>query len=239
MEQNDYIPRQSGKFDAWQNNFVAYAEAHAKDLGLSDEDIDELIEYRNNWEKRYGQLTAARDAFGEAAQHKAAAQSDLTALIRTFAARIQQAAGTTDAMRAALGITIRDPVPTRVRLPGSEPLVSVDTSERLRHTLHFVDSATPTRKAKPYGVMGAEVWVFVGDATASQVEDVEITPAGASSIRRSLQPFKFAKIATRTPTVVEFDGDYAGRTASYLLRWLNTRGQPGPASAVASATIVG
>jgi hypothetical protein len=29
-------------------------------------------------------------------------------------------------------------------------------SQRLQHTINFTDSATPTRKAKPAGVLGAE-----------------------------------------------------------------------------------
>ena len=33
--------------------------------------------------------------------------------------------------------------------------------QRLQHTIHFADEATPTSKAKPAGVMGAEVWVKV------------------------------------------------------------------------------
>jgi hypothetical protein len=40
-------------------------------------------------------------------------------------------------------------------------VVAIECGERLRHTIHFTDSATPTRKAKPAGVLGAEIWVSI------------------------------------------------------------------------------
>lgn len=232
MRNSDFLPDAAGAFDAWQENFVAYAVAHSKELGLSVEDVDELVERRNDWKKRYGQLAAARAAYAEAAAAKARAMKDLKSQIRTLTSRIQDSAATTDAMRAALGITIRDSVLTPVDVPTSVPVVSVDTSERLRHTLHFSDSQMPTRRAKPKGVIGAEIWVQVGEAaTTSQITNHQVTNA--------LDSFTFVKLATRTPALVEFSGADAGQMASYVLRWVNTRGERGPLSAVATATVGG
>ncbi|HPF37335.1 MAG TPA: hypothetical protein P5081_13215 [Phycisphaerae bacterium] len=225
----DYLPRSGGAFEAWQRNFVAYAVANAKALGLSDGEVTKLQERSVTWQKRYTNLTAARAAYGEAAAAKSRARSDLVALVRPMVARIQDAGATTDAVRAALGITIRDAAPTAADAPSSAPVVSVDTSERLRHTLHFTDSAMPSRKAKPKGVIGTEIWVYVGDADTSQVANRDIA--------NGLDDYSFVRLATRTPVVVEFGGPDGGRTASYVLRWVNTRGEPGPLSAVATATV--
>jgi len=41
------------------------------------------------------------------------------------------------------------------------------------------------------------------------------------------------------PPVAQFDPADAGKTAYYWLRWENTKGEIGPWSAVASATITG
>lgn len=237
---HDYIPKAGGAFDAWQENFVAYAVDHSKVLGLSGEEAAELRERSIVWQKRRALLTAARAAYGEAAAEKANAKSALVSLVRQVAARIQDAPSTTDTMRAALGITLRDSVPTAVELPSSVPVVSVDTSERLRHTLHFSDSQMPTRKAKPKGVIGAEIWVQVGEAaTPSQIANRNIASSPASAIPGALDPYSFVKLATRTPAVVEFTGADGGKTASYVLRWVNTRGERGPLSAVARATVGG
>ncbi|MCB9853514.1 MAG: hypothetical protein H6819_10495 [Phycisphaerales bacterium] len=229
MRTTDFMPDAGGAFDAWQENFVAYAVAHSKALGLSDGDVEKLQEQSVTWQKHYAGLAAARAAYAEAASAKALAMKALKSQVRSLVARIQDAESTSDAMRAALGITIRDSVLTPSDVPTSVPLISVDTSERLRHTLHFADSRMPTRRAKPKGVIGAEIWVHVGGATPS------IDPPSTGS----LAPFGFVNLATRTPAVVEFGGADGGKTASYVLRWVNTRGERGPLSAVASATVGG
>ncbi|MCB9855089.1 MAG: hypothetical protein H6818_05325 [Phycisphaerales bacterium] len=229
---HDYIPKAGGAFDAWQTNFIEAVDQFAKVLGLTDDQVTELKQTGKTWEKRYAELETARAAYREAAAGKAAAKDAYVALIRKYAASIQQNANATDAIRAAFGLTIRDTTPTAVEAPSSAPVVSIDTSERLRHTLHSSDAAMPLRKAKPAGVIGAEIWPQVGEvATTSQIANRDIT--------NTLDSFSFVKLATRTPAVVEFTGADAGRTASYVLRWVNTRGDRGPLSAVAQATVGG
>jgi hypothetical protein len=78
---------------------------------------------------------------------------------------------------------------------------------------------TPTRKAKPAGVMGAEIWVKIGPP---QVDPSELT---------------FLAVDTRTPPTTDFDGADGGKQAHYMLRWVNTRGETGPWSETATATI--
>ncbi|MCK4341087.1 MAG: hypothetical protein KAY37_05110 [Phycisphaerae bacterium] len=50
---------------------------------------------------------------------------------------------------------------------------------------------------------------------------------------------QFLLLSTRTPAVAEFTGPDGGKTAHYMLRWLSTRGEAGPWSETASATIEG
>jgi len=129
----------------------------------------------------------------------------------------------TDAQRAALGITVRDAEPTPTGKPTTRPLVTVDFSKRLRHTLRYADESTPTRRARPFGVIGAEIWVklaVAGDPAPSDPDELT-----------------FLQLSTRTPAVAEFTGADGGKTAHYMLRWLSTRSEPGPWSETASATI--
>jgi len=80
----------------------------------------------------------------------------------------------------------------------------------------------PTSKAKPAGVRGCQVGVKIGAAP----------PASASDLQ-------YLATDTRTPYVAGFDQADAGKTAYDWLRWENTKGETGPSSAVASATITG
>ena len=99
-------------------------------------------------------------------------------------------------------------------------MVTVDGGQRLLHVIAFADEATPTRTAKPKGVMGAEVWVKVGEP--APVDESELT---------------FLALDTRTPYTAKYVGADANKVAHYMLRWVNTRGQKGPWSETASATI--
>ncbi|MDP1660620.1 MAG: hypothetical protein Q8L55_01785 [Phycisphaerales bacterium] len=68
---------------------------------------------------------------------------------------------TTDADRATIGITVRDTSKTPSPMPTSAPVAQVDSGQRLTHRLRFTDAAAPTRRGKPPGTIGAEVWVKV------------------------------------------------------------------------------
>ncbi len=67
----------------------------------------------------------------------------------------------------------------------------------------------------------------VGNAVAPRADPPRADPA----------EFRFVTLATRTPALARFGGADASKTAHYLLRWLSKRGDPGPWSDTASATI--
>ena len=81
-------------------------------------------------------------------------------------------------------------------------------------------AGTLCSKERLIHVMGAEIWVKVG----------EPPPSGPSELT-------FLSLATRTPHVAEFPGTDGGKTAHYMLRWIATTGEKGPWSETASATI--
>jgi tellurite resistance protein TerC len=56
----------------------------------------------------------------------------------------------------SLGITVAQQ-PTPIGPPTTAPQVSIECGMRLQQTLRFVDSATPTRKAKPAGAKGKDL----------------------------------------------------------------------------------
>ena len=47
----------------------------------------------------------------------------------------------------------------------------------------------------------------------------------------------FLAVDTRTPYMREYPGTEDGKQAHYMLRWVNTRGETGPWSGTATATI--
>ena len=91
------------------------------------------------------------------------------------------------------------------------------------YTLDFTDERTPKRKAKPAGVLGAEIWVNI-------LPVGQPTPTDPAS-------FNFVALDTRTPYTLDFAGADGGKNANYLLRWVNPTGEKGPWSETATATV--
>ena len=77
-------------------------------------------------------------------------------------------------------------------------------------------------RGKPAGVFGCELWHKIGGAPPVDVK--ECLPLGTD---------------TASPYLAEYEGSDAGKTVHYLGRWVSTRGEHGPWSAVVSATITG
>lgn len=70
--------------------------------------------------------------------------------------------------------------------------------------------------------MGAELWVKIGDPAPTDPSEL-----------------KFLGLDTQSPYVAHYSGEDAGKIAHYMLRWVNSKGEPGPWSQTVSATITG
>lgn len=216
----DYIPAADAAFDAWETNFVDYVVANFAALGLAAADIVAVGTAHTAWTADYPAHTAAQATAQAARQTKDDTRSALETAIRSLTRSLQASPSVDDTERQAMGITVPDTVATAAAVPATRPLVTVDTSQRLRHVIAFVDEATPTRRAKPKGVMAVEIWVKIGDPPP--MDPNELT---------------FLSVDTRTPYTADFSGGDAKRTAHYMARWVNTKGDKGPWSETASATI--
>ena len=216
----DYIPSSDADFDAWTRNFVDNVVADAAALGLSPAQVTSLQSAQTDWGLKFPASNAAQAAVNSAVQAKNDSRSGYEDLIRSLANIMQSSPQVTDAQRQSLGLNVRSTTRTAAGAPTSRPVATIDTSQRLRHTINFVDELTPTSRAKPDGAQGCEIWMKVGDPA----------PAGPKDVH-------YLALDTRTPYTVEFEASDGGKTAYYMLRWLSTRAEPGPWSATVSGTI--
>jgi hypothetical protein len=217
---SDYIPASDTDFDAWQANFLTYANANKVALGLSTPTIIELQTRQDVWRGTFESHVAAQAAAESARQDKDDGRKEYQAYIRNVVRGLQASTTVTDPQRQGLGITVRDTTHTPVGPPTTRPVATVETRERLRQTIHFADEATPQSKAKPAGVIGAEIWLKVGTPPTDTAE------------------LHFLALDTRTPYTADFLAADGGKTAYYMLRWVNTKGEKGPWSATYSATVM-
>ena len=220
----DYIPGSDTGLQAWADNFVTYAFAHLIELGIAPPDIIPITDGRTDFDTKMSANVTAQQAAQSARQAKDDSRDSLESAVRQLVKRLQVSSAVDDTERAALGITVHDKIRTAVAGDiTSRPIGVVDTSQRLRHEIRFSDEATPTRRAKPAGVMGCEIWVKVSAAG-------EAAPTGADEL-------SFVSLDTASPYIAEYDGSDGGKTAHYMLRWVKSSGDKGPWSETISATI--
>ena len=215
----DYIPGPDGSFQAWQANFVTYANANLAALGLVAADMTPVTAAQTSWNSAFPAHVAAVNAAKAAKQTKDEARAAYVAVIRPLVRRLQASAVVSDAEKASLGITVAQ-APTPIGPPTTAPICTIECGNRLQQTLRFVDSATPTRKAKPAGALGVEIWNKVGTTP----------PTGEGDLR-------FVAVDTNAPYVMNFPAEDGGKTNYVWKRWVSPTGERGPWSEQAQATI--
>ena len=218
-----YMPRPDANFGAWANHYYDAVEKWWKANGFNTDDLSALKKALDTWNAQYPAHVSAQQRAEAARQAKDAARAALEKEVRPVTNFVQGYPKTTNADRAEMGITVRDTPPSPAPAPSSRPLALVESGQRLTHQLRLVDESTPTRRARPAGVLGAEVWVKLVDADAPAPTD----PAALT----------FLTMTTKPSFRAEFKAGEGGKTAVYMARWINTRGEKGPWSEVTTATV--
>lgn len=161
---------------------------------------------------------AAQAAARAATTTKQTQREVLEAAIRSIR-NIAKAGGTKEAAMADLGIPSGGSVaPPNATVPAG----SVNTSERLRHTLSWTDAAALDNKRKPRGTMGCEIWLKLGGTPP--IDEHECI---------------FLTLDAYTPYLAEYGGADAGKMAHYMLRWRLRDGSVSAWGETISATITG
>lgn len=126
-----------------------------------------------------------------------------------------------DSALASAGLPPRDATRTASPAPTTAPIGWIDYS-KLKHTIHFRDSATPDKRAKPAGMLGCEIWRYIGETAPASEND-----------------FDYVATDTDSPYVSFFQMADAGKKCFYLLRWISKNGERGEWSEIIEATING
>lgn len=147
-----------------------------------------------------------------AVQNKNQSKVNLVAYLRSLVRIVQNAPTTTNAMRLELAIPERDLEPTPIPVPGSAPILTV-TKVWGRQISVKLESAVSEGRGLPPGVLGAQVYTFVGAEPATDT-----------------QVWFNQGLVTRTTFLIEFPTTVpAGAKVWITAAWTNPRGQMGVA----------
>lgn len=210
----DYIPGNDSVFKDWLSNFTSYVTGNKAVLGLADTDVTALTSATSGVMMDIPAHASAIATAKAAMQKKKHSREAAEKAIRKLVKQIQANPAVTDSQREAMRITVTKER-TSTSAPTDVPLVKIDHSNRLVHTVKIYSS--PTSRRRPMGVIAAEIWAKV---------------AGAA---------EFVLLAT-TPQpryAAEFQELQVGKPVDYQVRWMNKAGQVGPWSLLASAVVPG
>lgn len=215
---SDFIPSADADFNLWQNSLVSIVNPKITAWGILAVDFTALSTLQIAWTNAFIKTGNKQNRTAADVQEKDDARKAYEKSLRTFIAQwITNNTKVPNSERERMGLTVKDGTRVSVAVPSTMPLGTIDFSVLQQHTIHFRDSATPNSKAKPDGVHGCEIWVKVDGAA----------------------DFSYLATDTRTPYIATYSPDEVGKTATYRLRWVNTKGEAGPFGVLFSAMIVG
>lgn len=216
----DYLPSTDEALEAFGINFKDLITATPTVYGVTAADATAYAALLTDYSTRLETATQPNTRTVVTIGEKEISRAALVAKTRALAKIINAFPGTTNPMRQSLGLNPRDVEPTPVPAPTTRPQVTVSSTGVLR----LVDEASPTRRAKPAGVIGAHIYMKLAEASA---------PAPTTRAET-----EYMGLVTRTINVpVALPEGSAGKKLWILAQWVNEKGESGPISAVAGSLI--
>lgn len=217
-----YIPTRDSVLLLWAQNFSSLITANPTMYGLGTGDATTIAGYTSAYSAA---LTTAVDPSTKTKASVAAkdsAKATMLVTLRPYAQQIKNNLGVTNDAKVALGLNIPDPSRSPVPAPTTQPLLSIVGALPLQISLRFSDASTPDKRAKPKGVVGLQLFVYVG-----------------ATVPTDPLAYQFAGIFTKQPFAVNFTGAQKGQLASLIGRWQTRTGLNGPWSSPVQMTIAG
>lgn len=216
-----YIPQRESLLKAWAINFAALITAAPETYGLSAGNATTIQDSVDDFSDAYDLANNPATRTGPTVSDKDAKRVFMLQIVRPFSQQVRNNSGVSNENKLALGLTIRDTVPTPIAAPVTQPLLSILAATPLEHTIRFSDAASPDKRAKPFGVKGLLLFRFVGDNAPADYSD-----------------WHFVGLATKNPFPSSFASGDATKRAQYVARWVNGNGKVGPWSAVSEAVVI-
>lgn len=214
------LPQNGEALGPFAVHYVEQLDAHPADYHVGTQRVDRLKLATENFNQKLAAQLAAVDAAKAATREKDEAQTQLLHELGSCSRFVKGNDEVSDASLERLGLPPRSTHRTPVRRPTSFPLVDVMSTACVEHTLTIINPDSKTRRGKPHGVTGCEIYVAVSTTVPTAEAD-----------------YRLVNVATRGTEVVTFNNEEGGKPAHYRVRWVNTRGEVGPFSPVFSATI--
>ncbi|MDR2553218.1 MAG: hypothetical protein LBD31_08645 [Treponema sp.] len=219
----DYVPAGDKDFDPWFKNITQYVSqkitgASPQWTHIPQEAFVSLVNAYGAWFTAFASTRQPHSPVETAAKN--AARHAAEEVLRPFKRRYLDDPPVTAADRVAMGIHVKDTIPTRKPVPTVTPNTEVAaTTSHFEHRVRAINTE-PGGGIKPEGVHGVRFAWQVGG----------VRPATGEDLPKSVFSQKTLHVVGHT------EADKA-QTAYYATCYENTRGERGPWSPVVDAVI--
>ena len=209
---SDWISRQDAVLVQQAQDFSTYVSANAAALGLLPIDATglaaDVLALKSANDLAESPSTRTEITIGLRDTSRGVVISRMRGLGR----RIQANPSTTNAQRQALGLRVRQQ-PGVIPAPSTKPVLTATQVVDRTVSVRMADSATPTKRSKAAGALGAEIFAYEGDVPPSD-----------------LSGWVSQGVATRAKfdVVVTAASAAAGKKVWITARWFSRRGEVGP-----------
>ncbi len=205
------FPRKESLLNLYFIRVVAYILANLLRFLVSDKNKDEMTECLEEWNKTYPAAINPTTSTEDMVADKNLAREKMKDILRTIFGDIATSK-LTSTDRTVMQIPVLGGYHAYVPMADCWPIGSLKQGSRLSHKISFTDNVS-SKKAKPYGVKGCEIWSKIGGETpVSQSEMV------------------YLGTLTTTPYTINYDGTQGGLMVYYWVRWVDkkNKGKWGP-----------
>lgn len=224
-----YIPTTDTDLQLWALNFSTKITASPTTYGLVSGQATAFAALYSAYNTA---LTIANTPATRTKSTVATKNTNKAAMVfsaRSLAVIVQAYPSITPTLLTDLGLTIRKTTPTPIGPPTTKPIITPMTSTADAIYFRFSDETTPDSRSRPFGSLGLELFVKVGDTPPVSIADCDLL---GLYTKNTYGP------GTRS-CLAQFSGAQEGETAHFLARWYNRRGEVGPVSTLASHVIAG
>lgn len=220
-----YIPSRDANLNSWLNNFSTLASATPSAFGITAGDAVTIAADVAAWNAAYTPVLSASTKTAAAVSAKNAQKVIVLAAIRPFAQAISLNAGVTSANKTAIGVNPRTSTPTPITTPTTTPVLTAQSTSTAGTIIRYRDAtASPSVKAKPYGVIAMQLF---GKVSVTPITDPsQLIYLG--QITKSPVQIPIGPISTTAANVAYFAG-----------RWITKKGLYGPMSAIINYNVAG
>lgn len=217
---SDNIPRTTSGLNTFQQQYISKIESSPDTYGHGPQDVAELQAAQAVWSAAHAAYLKAKEAFEKAELELNGGEKGLVVVLRSSIRKVNALPNVDNAMRTSLALSAHAETRSSAGVPTTRPLGRIVDKGAHRHELQWVDNESPLSKAKPPGVDACEIFLKIG-------EEAPVDETTCARIARD----------TATPYTFEFNVADVGKTAHWLLRWVNRKDEHGPFGVVMSAKI--